>query len=89
MHTQNKKPSALRTILNDVYSATDRESVIRILENYFKDPTCVIRPNQRRIILLTASRCQTLTSLLQYVTNSFLYYEGNGIIKQPFSSNNF
>ena len=76
-----KKQSALREILNKVYVATSKEDALMIVTGYLNDPACVIRQAQRKSMLVFANRCGTLTSLQQYVTNSFLYFEGNGIVK--------
>lgn len=75
MPTQTEKQSALRPILEKVYTSPDRETALKILTDYLATPDCVIRPDQRRTMLLYANRCETLLSLQQYVTNSFLYYE--------------
>lgn len=76
-----KKQSALREILNKVYGANSKEDALMIVTGYLNDPACVIRQAQRKSMLVFANRCGTLTSLQQYVTNSFLYFEGNGIVK--------
>ena len=81
MHTQTEKQSALRPLLERIYAATDRESALVILTEYLATSDCVIRVDQRRSMMLFANRCNTLVSLQKYVTNSFLYYEGNGIVK--------
>ena len=77
----DQKQSALREILNKVYVATSQEDALKIVTDYLNDPTCVIRPSQRKSMLVFANRCGTLTSLQSYITNSFLYFEGNGIVK--------
>jgi hypothetical protein len=70
-----QKQSGLRIILNKVYEANSKEDALQIISDYLKDPVCIIRQSQRRTMLIYATRCNTLTSLQSYVTNSFLYYE--------------
>ena len=79
--TTEAKQSALRPILDKVYTATDREAALKVITDYLAAPDCVIPQSQRRSMLVFANRCQTLTSLQSYITNSFLYFEGNGIVK--------
>jgi hypothetical protein len=79
--TAEKKQSALRPILENVYAATDRESALKIVTDYLAEPDCVILASQRRSMLVFAHRCQTLSSLQSYITNSFMYFEGNGVVK--------
>lgn len=76
-----KKQSALREILNKVYGANSKEDALVIVTDYLNDPACVIRQTQRKSMLVFANRCGTLVSLQSYITNSFLYFEGNGIVK--------
>lgn len=76
-----KKQSALREILNKVYGANSKEDALMIVTGYLNDPACVIRPSQRKSMIVFANRCGTLTSLQSYITNSFLFFEGNGIVK--------
>ena len=76
------RSSALRPVLEKVYAAPDRDSALKILTDYLAASDCAIPASQRRTMLVYANRCQTLASLQTYVTNSFLYYEGNGV-KNP------
>lgn len=75
------KQSVLREILNKVYEASSKEDALKIVTDYLNDPACVIRQSQRKSMLVFANRCGTLISLQNYVTNSFLYFEGNGVVK--------
>ena len=70
------KQSVLREILNKVYEASSKEDALKIVTDYLNDPACVIRQSQRKSMLVFANRCGTLISLQNYVTNSFLYFEG-------------
>lgn len=79
--SKEERISALRVILERVYTAPDREAALKILTDYLGQSDCAIPPGQRRTMLIYANRCQSMTSLQTYITNSFLYYEGNSTIK--------
>lgn len=78
---REQKESALRPVLDQVYTAPDKETALKILTDYLNGSDCVIPKSQRKSMLVFANRCATITTLQTYVTNSFLYFEGNGVTK--------
>ena len=70
------KTSGLRPVLDSIYTAPNLEVAIGILDTYLKEPTCVIRASERAMMLIKAKQCDTLLRFQQYMTNSFLRYEG-------------
>ena len=76
---KEKRTSVLRSILEQIYSESDREVALKILTDYLLRSDCAIPLKQRRVMTIYANRCHTIISLQTYVTNSFLFYEGNGV----------
>jgi len=73
------KSSALRAILEPVYTAESHEEGIAIVRAFLEDPGCVIRANEKRVMLIRANQCKDLPKLQMYLTNSFLRYEGMAV----------
>ena len=78
---KEQRKSAFHHILNSVYESKNMDDAKKIVLDFLNDSDCPIRQNQRHLIKVNVERCSTLVKLQQYVTNSFLMYEGNGIVK--------
>jgi len=76
---KEERTSVLRSVLEQIYSESDRETALKILTDYLSQSDCAIPLKQRRVMIIYANRCHTMISLQTYVTNSFLFYEGNGV----------
>ena len=73
------KKSVLRAILDGVYVAKSFEEGMKIVKDHLENPECIIRPAEGRVIVIKAQMCQSLPKLQQYITNSFLKFEGMGL----------
>ena len=69
--------SVLRAILDDVYTAKTLEAGLAIVEKLLVDSP--VREEEKRLMILHAKGCPTLPKLQQYVTNSWLKFEGLGV----------
>ena len=74
-----ERTSVLRSVLEQIYGTSDKETALKILTDYLSQSDCAIPSKQRRVMIIYANRCHTIISLQTYVTNSFLFYEGNGV----------
>lgn len=78
MATQTKS-SALRAIIEKVYTATTLEEGIKITLAFLEDPKCAIWPNERHIMSYRTKTSPSLLRLQTYLTNSLLRWEGMGL----------
>lgn len=78
---KEQRKSAFHHILNSVYESKNMDDAKKIVLDFLNASDCPIRQNQRHLIKVNVERSLTLVKLQQYVTNSFLMYEGNGIVK--------
>jgi len=72
----NTKQSVLRDIMERVYDSKTYEDAMNAVNERLNDPLCVIRENEKRMILMKAKECVTLIALQTYITNSWLRFEG-------------
>ena len=80
-YNMSHNTSSLRSILNDVYTSKSLEEASSKLTVYLDSDTCAIRKTEARRIRIKASMCKSLLQLQQYVTNSFLKFEGYAVMK--------
>lgn len=76
------KASALRPIIEKVYTAPSKEVGLDALTTFLNAPDCPIRANEKAAMLARARACPTLIGLQQYLTNSWFFYEGMSCDKQ-------
>jgi hypothetical protein len=74
-----EKSSVLRAIIDKVYVAKTFEEGMAVVKEHLENPECHIRPAEGRVIVIKANMCQSLPKLQQYLTNSFLKFEGLGL----------
>ncbi len=72
----NVKSSALRVIIEKVYTAKDYESGLKIVSDLLTSPDCPIRGSEASGILARAKLTPNLLGLQKYLTNSWFRYEG-------------
>ena len=72
--SMKEKHSVLRAILNQVYQAKTLEEAFAITEKLLLGSP--LRENEKQAIIRNAEECTSLVRLQQYITNSWLKYEG-------------
>jgi len=77
--SKEAKKSVLRAILDDVYVAKNYDDAMLAIMNRLGDPNCIIRGPDAKLIVTKAQMCLSLPKLQQYITNSFLKFEGMGL----------
>lgn len=74
------KKSVLRAIIDQVYVAKSFEEGMKVVKEHLENPECIIRPAEGRVIIIKAQQCDpSLSKLQQYLTNSWLKFEGMGL----------
>ena len=74
------KSSVLKVIMEAIYETTSYEHAMGILKTRLDDPSCSILGSDKRKIMMKALQCDpSLTKLQQYLTNSWLFFEGMSV----------
>jgi hypothetical protein len=71
--------SYLRTVLEEVYTTRDLDVAKKTVVTALESPQCPIHKRQAFVMKKVAEGQKTLAGLQQYVTNSFLRFEGMGV----------
>jgi len=87
MNADSESPhSALRTFLDEIIDSnnefihTELETLRNAILNFLYTNKGVIREHDRRKIILTVNQITKLEKLQQYIYNSLLIYEGQGVV---------
>jgi hypothetical protein len=87
MNDENESPkSALRIFLDEIIDSnnefihTELETLQKTILNFLCTSKGVIREHDRRKMILTVNQITKLEKLQQYIYNSLLIYEGQGVV---------
>lgn len=73
------KTSVLKAIMEEIYTAPNYDIGMVTLRARLEDADSPIRDGEKRMIMMKAQQCEpSLPKLQQYLTNSWLKFEGMG-----------
>ncbi len=75
-----EKRSVLRAILDQVYECPSRDLALIIVKDHLEKSK--LPDGFKKLMIGQAEQCETLIALQKYITNSFLKYESNGVIRR-------
>ena len=75
-----EKKSVLRSILNQVYECPSLNLAQVIIKDHLEKSN--LPQGFKDLMIRQSNECETLIALQKYITNSYLKYESNGVIRR-------